>query len=188
MGLMLPYYKKVRKQHFEGYPLEYMYFVPVQNKAHSFVSASALRYFRWRPCRRPAAGRGIPWIPPQKIPPLAALSSEWGKGLVPLCFEAPMMLWRFAGLGLAGAQPPQFADEPQDSQNTPQPERIQKSGRCTCIRVYHLAVELPEHFPLQMFPHPGRHPLPSGRLFPPHNCWENLTAPTAGAPSARLCS
>lgn len=23
-------------------------------------------------------------------------SSEWGEGLVPLCFEAPMMLWRFA--------------------------------------------------------------------------------------------
>ena len=62
-----------------------------------------------------------------------------------LCFEVPVMLGRFAGLGLACVRPPQFADEPQNSQNTPQPERIQKSERCICFRAYHFAVELSEH-------------------------------------------
>ena len=189
---MLSYYKKVRKQHFEGYPLEYLYFVPVQNGVHSSVPASASRYFQRRPCGPPAAGRETTEILPQKMPPLAAPSSEWGEGLVPLCFEALVMLVRFAGLGLAGAQPPQSADEPQDSRNIPQkwsqPKKVQHLVCCTRVRKYHLSVEVSEHFPLQMSPHPERHPLPSGRFFLPHNCWENPTAPTAGAPPVPLCS
>lgn len=36
--------------------------------------------------------------------------------------------------------------------------------------------------------HPERHPLPSGRLFPLHNCWGIPIAPTAGAPSVPLYS
>ena len=181
---MLLYYKKVRKRHFEGYPLEYLYFVPVQNEAHSSVLASASGYFPQRPCGQPAAGRATVWLPPQRILLLAAPSSEWDEGLVLLCFEAPVTLWWFAELGHADEKPLQSADEPQNSRNIPQPERIQRSGCCTCIRMYHFAVELPEHFPLQMFPHPERHSLPSGRFFLPHNCWENPTAPTAGAPPA----
>lgn len=166
---MLSYYKKVRKQHFEGYPLEYLYFVPVQKGVHSSVPASASRYFQRRPCGPPAAGRETTEILPQKMPPLAAPSSEWGEGLVPLCFEALVMLVRFAGLGLAGAQPPQSADEPQDSRNIPQkwsqPKKVQHLVCCTRVRTYHLSVEVSEHFPLQMSPHPERHPLPSGRFF-----------------------
>ena len=62
-----------------------------------------------------------------------------------------MMFWRFAGLGLAGAQPPQSADEPQDSRNIPQkwsqPKKVQHLVCCTCFRVYHFAAELSARFP-----------------------------------------
>ena len=177
------YYKKVWKQHFEGHPLEYLYFVPVQNEVHFSVPASASRYFQRRPCGPPAAGREILWILPQKTLSLVAPSSEWGGGLVPLYSGVPVMLRRFAG-----AQPPQSANEPQDSRSIPQPERIQRSVRYTCVRMYRFAAELPEHFLLRVSPHPERHSLPSGRFFLPHNCWENPAAPTAGAPPVPLCS
>ena len=185
---MLLYYKKVWKQHFEGHPLEYLYFVPVQTEAHSSAPASALRYFQRWPCGQPAAGRGTMGLPPQRILPLAAPSSELDEGLVLLCFEAPAALWRFAELGHADKKPLQSADEPQDSRNISQPEKIQGSVRCTCIRMYRFDSELSEHFLLRVSSHPERHPLPSGRFFLPHKCWENPTAPTAGTPPVPLCS
>ena len=185
---MLLYYKKVWKQHFECHPLEYLYSVPVQSEAHSSAPASALRYFQRRLCGPPAAGRGIPWILPQRILPLAAPSSELDEGLVLLCFETPAALWRFAELDHADEKPPQSADEPQNSRDIPQPERIQRSVRRTCVRMYRFAAELSEHFPLQMSPHPERYPLPSGRFFLPRNCWGNPAAPTAGAPPVPICS
>ena len=174
---MLLYYKKVWKQHFEGHPLEYLYFVPVQSEVHSSVPASALRYFQRRPCGQPAAGRATMGLPPQRILPLAAPSSERDEGLVLLCFEAPAALWRFAEeLDHADEKPLQSADEPQDSRNIPQPERIQRSVCCTCVRMYHPADELSEHFLLRVSSHPERHPLPFGRFFPPHSCSGTLTA------------
>lgn len=136
------YYKKVWKQHFECHSLEYLYFVPVQSEAHSSVPASALRYFQRRPCGQPAAGRATMGLPPQRILPLAAPSSELDEGLVLLCFETPAALWRFSELDHADEKPPQSADESQDSRNIPQPERIQGSVRCTCVRMYHLVAEL----------------------------------------------
>ena len=107
--------------------------------------------------------------------------------------SAGTYLWNYlAELGHADEKPPQSADEPQDSRNIPQkwsqPKKVQHLVCCTRVRTYHLSVEVSEHFPLQMSPHPERHPLPSGRFFLPHNCWENPTAPTAGAPPVPLCS
>ena len=131
--------------------------MPVQNEVHSSALASALRYFQRRPCGQPAAGRGTVWLPPQRILLLAAPSSERDEGLVLLCFETSVTLWWFAELDHADERPPQSADEPQDPRDIPQPERIQRSVRCTCIRMYRFDSELPEHFPLQMSQHPERH-------------------------------
>ena len=189
---MLLYYKKERKRHFEGHPLEYLYFVPVQSEVHSSVPASALRYFQRRPCGQPAAGRETTGLPPQRLLPLAAPSSERDEGLVLLCFETPAALWRFAELDHADEKPLQSADEPQDFRNTPlqqsQPEKNCRLIHCRHLQAYHPVAELPKHFPLQMSQHPERHSLPSGRFFPPHKYWENPAAPTAGAPPVPLCS